>query len=286
MPGQSAVQNVSAGVLLGSVSGSSAPVGEVTVGAGLSLSGGVLSNTSSISFPVTVPQGGTGMTTLNANGVLFGSGTASIGATAAGAAAALLLGQGTGSAPAFAGMSGGATITSAGVVTLTTFVAAGGSHAGGAVPDPGSTGHANQPYLLADNATFLLPYGRLLAVGNVATNESTGSTGYINLTTTDSVTFNLDAGTFNLLVFYAANEYIDTANNSTRDVVLFAGTADSSSAVDTGFGANINAGVTSVTLYRKTVTVSAGAYTVSVQHAVTGGTGHWRNRTLCVFLSP
>lgn len=64
-----------------------------------------------------IGNGGTGTSTLTANGVLLGNGASAISATAVGTNGQLLLGN-TGAAPAFATMSGDASITAAGAVTV------------------------------------------------------------------------------------------------------------------------------------------------------------------------
>jgi hypothetical protein len=68
------------------------------------LEGGTIS---SLASAITVPNGGTGATTLTANGVLFGSGTSAIQATAAGTAGQVLLSGGSGAAPSFGNIDGG-----------------------------------------------------------------------------------------------------------------------------------------------------------------------------------
>lgn len=72
---------------------------------------------SDISGTATVAQGGTGAITLIAHGVLLGEGTSAIVATAAGTNGQLLLGN-TGADAAFATMSGDATITASGTLTI------------------------------------------------------------------------------------------------------------------------------------------------------------------------
>lgn len=67
--------------------------------------------------PITVAQGGTGQVTLTAHGVLVGEGTAQVGHVTPGGAGTLLIGQ-AGADPVFNAMSGDATITNAGVVTV------------------------------------------------------------------------------------------------------------------------------------------------------------------------
>jgi hypothetical protein len=69
-----------------------------------SLSGGTVSGLSSA---IGVGDGGTGVTTLTANGVLFGNGTSGIQATAVGTAGQVLKSNGSGSAPTFGNIDGG-----------------------------------------------------------------------------------------------------------------------------------------------------------------------------------
>jgi hypothetical protein len=68
------------------------------------LEGGTIS---SLASAITVPNGGTGATTLTANGVLFGSGTSAIQATAVGSAGQVLKSGGSGVAPSFGNIDGG-----------------------------------------------------------------------------------------------------------------------------------------------------------------------------------
>lgn len=69
-----------------------------------SLSGGTVSGLSSA---IAVGDGGTGATTLTANGVLFGGGTSAISATAVGTAGQVLKSNGSGNAPSFGNIDGG-----------------------------------------------------------------------------------------------------------------------------------------------------------------------------------
>ena len=69
-----------------------------------SLTGGTVSNLSSA---IGVADGGTGASSLTANGVLFGGGTSAIQATAVGTAGQVLLSNGSGNAPSFGNIDGG-----------------------------------------------------------------------------------------------------------------------------------------------------------------------------------
>jgi hypothetical protein len=68
------------------------------------ISGGTISGLTSA---IAVADGGTGATTLTANGVLFGSGTSAIQATAVGTAGQVLTSGGSGVAPSFGNIDGG-----------------------------------------------------------------------------------------------------------------------------------------------------------------------------------
>ena len=68
------------------------------------LEGGTIS---SLASAISVPNGGTGVGTLTANGVLFGSGTSAIQATSVGTAGQVLKSGGSGNAPSFGNIDGG-----------------------------------------------------------------------------------------------------------------------------------------------------------------------------------
>src|SRR5262249_13073745 len=125
-----------------------------------------------------------------------------------------------------------------------TFIAAGGSHAKGIVPDPGATSHSHFPYLLGDDAAFHIPSGRVLGTNYVATDESTASATIADLTTADSVSFTLDASQ-DVLVVWSANVYQSTAGQNCRDEVVFDGTGDGATITDWGAAA-ANTGVAAV----------------------------------------
>ena len=73
--------------------------------------------TTEVTGTLPVGSGGTGVTTFTSNGVLYGNSAGAIQVTSAGTNGQLLFGN-TGSAPAFATLSGDASVTSAGVVTI------------------------------------------------------------------------------------------------------------------------------------------------------------------------
>ncbi len=75
--------------------------------------------TASLTGVVTVPNGGTGDTTLTAHGVLIGETTSPVNVSGAGTSGQLFIGQGATSDPSFQAMSQDCTITNAGVITCT-----------------------------------------------------------------------------------------------------------------------------------------------------------------------
>lgn len=94
---------VTAGVVTTSTQTLTAGTG-LAGGGTISLGAGAL--TIALSTPVTVPNGGTGDTSLTLNGVLFGNGTSSVGVTAQGATNTVLLGNG--GVPSFGAVPAGA----------------------------------------------------------------------------------------------------------------------------------------------------------------------------------
>ncbi len=99
-------------------SGGGGTVTSVTAGTGLT--GGTIttSGTIALAIPVTVPDGGTGDTTLTAHAVLLGEGVSAVGFAATGTSGQLLIDQGAGADPAFEPVSGDITITNNGVTAL------------------------------------------------------------------------------------------------------------------------------------------------------------------------
>jgi len=78
---------------------------------------GAVSLTADVSGILPVANGGTGVGTFTANGVLLGNGADAVGITAAGTDGQILVGKAS-AAPLFATMSGDATITNAGALTI------------------------------------------------------------------------------------------------------------------------------------------------------------------------
>lgn len=112
---------------------------------------------------VGVAYGGTGQTSLTAHAVLLGEGTAGVGAATIGTAGRLLIDQGAAADPAFKALSGDASITAAGAVTV-------GAINGMSLPAPTAGGQV----IVAINPTFAH------WVGSVPV--SSGGTGMTNVT--------------------------------------------------------------------------------------------------------
>lgn len=80
--------------------------GVYAAGTGITLSG----STFSLTAPVTVPLGGTGLTTITAHGVLVGEGTSAVAATSAGTTGQVLTSNGASADPTFQAAAGGSDI--------------------------------------------------------------------------------------------------------------------------------------------------------------------------------
>lgn len=162
-----------------------------------------------------VTIGGTGAATFTSNGVLYGNGTGAIQVTSAGTNGQLLLGV-TSGAPAFATMSGDATITNAGVlaiaadaVALTTdttgnYVATGASGSGVSLTGGGSEGATLTAALAALTADWNQTGAFDITLNNASSElrilESAGAAFYGTVDVTDlsadrTYTFPDDTGT-------------------------------------------------------------------------------------------
>ncbi|OGB86089.1 hypothetical protein A3J41_01045 [candidate division TM6 bacterium RIFCSPHIGHO2_12_FULL_38_8] len=158
-------------VLLGSTGADPSFVTPTTTGTGLNLTTNASTLNYSLATPVSVANGGTGATTLTANGVVVSHGTSAFTATAAGGAGIPLIGNGAAD-PVFgtAVVAGGGT----GVSSLTAYaLLAGGTTTTNPVQSLAGVGIAGQ--LLTSNGAGALPtfqtlplplsvYGEILAV--------------------------------------------------------------------------------------------------------------------------
>jgi hypothetical protein len=78
-------------------------------------------------LPVGAVNGGTGLATLTAHAVMLGEGTGNVGFATIGTSGRLLIDQGAGADPSFNAMSGDATITNTGALTLASTLGGGGT---------------------------------------------------------------------------------------------------------------------------------------------------------------
>lgn len=124
----------------------------------------------------------------------------------------------------------------------------------------------------------------ILASLFTATDESTSSTSLVDLTTHDSVTFTL-AATTNVLVFYNANSYSSAGGGATNFNTVFVDgvQADDGNQAITTANANYAAVTTAGWV---AASLGAGSHTIDIQHKVSSGTGHWRDRMLYVSGTP
>lgn len=169
------------------------------------------------------------------------------------------------------------------------FGAAGTGHAEGLVPDPGATAHPTQQWALLDTVAFAAIKGQILSSIYTATDESTTSTSYTDLSTADSVTFTLDA-TQDVLVLYFAVIYNSGANVNYSQVYLdgAAQTSPASELAQRCVYIAANAAPIAATAHVLTYKISgvtAGSRTVKIQHKVDAGTGDWKIRSLVCLLA-
>jgi hypothetical protein len=117
---------------------------------------------SDLSGNATAAQGGTGRTTLTAHAVLLGEGTSNVAFATIGTAGQLLVDQGAGADPAFTAMSGDATISNAGALTIGTNAvtnAKAAQMAAGTLKGNNTGGTANAADLTVAQAQGLLSLG-------------------------------------------------------------------------------------------------------------------------------
>jgi hypothetical protein len=162
-----------------------------------------------------------------------------------------------------------------------TFVAAGGSHAVGGVPDPGSTSHANDFYVLGDDAAFHALPGKVLAYSFVNTQESTASTSYVDLTTVQSMSITTDASTDVLVYVFAA--YINTGS-ATAVGAISANLAGSDNIAAQTRPVDTSNAVCLVGAVK--ITLASGANTLKMRFKVTAGTGFFSQRMIVVTRAP
>jgi hypothetical protein len=154
-----------------------------------------------LTTPLSVPQGGTGVATFTANGIVYGSGASALAVTVAGTTGQVLVGN-TGTAPSWSTLSGiGVTSFSAGSTGLTPSTATTGivTLAGTLIAANGGTGFASYAVgdLLFASTTTVLSKLADVATGNALISGGIGvapSYGKIGLTTHISGTLGVGNG--------------------------------------------------------------------------------------------
>ena len=154
-----------------------------------------------LTTPLSVPQGGTGVATFTANGIVYGSGASALAVTVAGTTGQVLVGN-TGTAPSWSTLSGiGVTSFSAGSTGLTPSTATTGivTLAGTLIAANGGTGFASYAVgdLLFASTTTVLSKLADVATGNALISGGIGvapSYGKIGLTTHVSGTLDVGNG--------------------------------------------------------------------------------------------
>jgi len=160
-----------------------------------------ITSLSGLTTPLSVPQGGTGVATLAANGVMYGSGVSAVAVTPAGTTGQVLIGN-TGSAPSWSALSGiGVTSFNAGTTGFTPSTATSGpiTLSGTLVAANGGTGFSS--YAVGDilYASTTTSFSKLsdVATGNALISGGVGaapSYGKIGLTTHISGTLGVGNG--------------------------------------------------------------------------------------------
>ncbi len=128
-----------------------------------------------------------------------------------------------------------------------------------------------------------VPVGSALGSTFTATDETTGSTSFVDLTTHDAVTFTC-AATCTVAVWYNANCY-NVGGGATaiyNAVFVDAVQADDGNQVILSAGAS---GPLTCSAIWKAASLSAASHTIDIQHKVSANTGHWRDRMITVSLS-
>lgn len=159
---------------------------------------------------------------------------------------------------------------------LDAFVQAGASAKKGLAPAPGATAHTNHPYYLGDNGSWNVNKGGLLAaISDVRTSETTTSTSYVDLTTTQHVTFTLDV-TSDVLVTMHCNVANTSAGGNCLVAVDVDGT-DSDVIQQDCVSANEPYMASGSILLSS---LAAGSHTLKMQFRVGTGTGSFKWRVM------
>lgn len=222
---------------------------------------GALGAAAALSLPIGVASGGTGLSTVAAHNLLAGNGTSAMTPILTGTAGRLLIDQGASLDPAFFALSGDATVSSSGVLSLGSNVVSNakfrqsaalsvvGNPSNGTANVQDIAGVANQT-LVVNNAGTALAFGQLnlassaavtgnLALANGGANASlTASNGGIVYSTGSALAILAGTATANQIVLsgsstspaWSTNTFPSTAAAGT---ILAAGTANTITATAT-----------------------------------------------------
>jgi hypothetical protein len=138
--------------------------------------------------------------------------------------------------------------------------------------------------LIYDGAAWQLQTFGVLGSLFTVTDETTASASFVDLATSDSVTFTL-AGPTKVVVEYSSNSYSTGAGGGTAfNAVLIDGTqVDDGNQAITFSGTSLP--LVSVALWKSSA-LASGSHTVKIQHKSGGATIHWRDRLLVVTAVP
>jgi hypothetical protein len=140
-----------------------------------------------------VSRGGTGASTLTDHGVLVGSGTAAVDALAVGTNGQILVGQ-TGADPQFKTMSGDATLSSTGVLTLGTVPA---SKGGTGLTSPGTSGNvltSDGTGWISSPITTQIRYASLTRTSNLTFTNNYAVVGWDTQQVSGGISYNSGTG--------------------------------------------------------------------------------------------
>lgn len=153
---------------------------------------------------------------------------------------------------------------------------AGVGHAAGIVPDPGASAIGTRPRFLADDATWRLCPGQLLAIAPNAGTDTTASPTPVLLATPDSVAINLPSSQ-SVSVSHVANVSNSVAGDGVRIYARIDGGTPTQIGAYTSVTAGQNGQIACVAYF---AAVAPGLHTIDILYAIaTGGTASVRWRT-------
>lgn len=119
--------------------------------------------------------------------------------------------------------------------------------------------------------------GQIIASDWTSANQSTSSAGYVDLTTTQSVTFSV-VGTTDVWVFLACS-YFNSVNASGAAIGVDVDGADTTIAQGTPTAASVVLGLCGMAR----ITLDNGSHTLKMQYLVFGGTGNFGSRSMVIW---